>query len=62
MTRRFDHRGPGGAKHHLLTLCGMAHLDFSMVGAHSYGQYLPVRALGLAGGALRQAYRRMVFA
>ncbi|MEZ5274686.1 MAG: type II toxin-antitoxin system HipA family toxin [Ilumatobacteraceae bacterium] len=61
MTRRFD-RGPGGAKHHLLTLCGMAHLDFNMVGAHSYDQYLQtVRALGLAGDALQQAYRRMVF-
>lgn len=61
MTRRFD-RGPGGAKHHLLTLCGMAHLDFNMVGAHSYDQYLQtVRALGLDGDALQQAYRRMVF-
>ena len=61
MTRRFD-RGAGGAKHHVLTLCGMAHLDFNMVGAHSYDQYLQtVRALGLGGDAMQQAFRRMVF-
>lgn len=61
MTRRFD-RGPSGEKHHLLTLCGMAHLDFNMVGAHSYDQYLQtVAALGLGANAMQQAFRRMVF-
>ncbi|MGE3620738.1 MAG: type II toxin-antitoxin system HipA family toxin, partial [Acidimicrobiia bacterium] len=61
MTRRFD-RGPAGERHHLLSLCAMAHLDFNLVGAHSYDQYLAtVAALGLGPDALAQAYRRMVF-
>jgi serine/threonine-protein kinase HipA len=61
MTRRFD-RGPAGERHHVLSLCAMAHLDFNMTGAHSYDQYLQtVTALGLGPDALQQAYRRMVF-
>jgi serine/threonine-protein kinase HipA len=61
MTRRFD-RGPGGEKHHVISLCALAHLDFNMIGVHSYDQYLQaVTALGLDRQALAQAYRRMVF-
>lgn len=61
MTRRFD-RGVGGVKHHMVTLCGVAHLDFNMVGAHSYDQYLQtVSSLGLPADAQQQAFRRMVF-
>jgi serine/threonine-protein kinase HipA len=61
MTRRFD-RGPDNERHHVLTLCGLAHLDFNMIGAHSYDQYLQtVQQLGLGPEALQQAYRRMVF-
>ncbi len=61
MTRRFD-RGPGGERYHVLSLSAMAHLDYRLVGAHSYDQYLQVvRELGLSLEDLRQAYRRMVF-
>jgi len=61
MTRRFD-RGPAGERHHVISLCALAHLDFNMTGAHSYDQYLQsVKALRLGGEDLQQAYRRMVF-
>jgi serine/threonine-protein kinase HipA len=61
MTRRFD-RGANAERLHLLSLCAMAHLDFNLVGAHTYDQYLEcVRALDLGPEALGQAYRRMVF-
>ncbi len=64
MTRRFDRGdgGDGGERHHVLSLCAMAHLDFNLTGTHSYDQYLhTVTALGLGPDALCQAYRRMVF-
>lgn len=61
MTQRFD-RGPAGQKHHVVSLCAMAQLDFNMLATHSYDQYLQtVTALGLDRNALAQAYRRMVF-
>ena len=47
MTKRFD-RGPGGERFHVMSLCALAHLDYNMVAAHSYDQYLQsVKALGL---------------
>ena len=61
MTRRFD-RTDDGARHHVQTLCAMAHLDFNLPAAHSYSQYLnTVDALGLGREARAQAYRRVVF-
>ncbi len=61
MTRRFD-RGPHGERHHVISLCALAHLDFNLVGAHSYDQYFQTAtALGLERSELNQAYRRMVF-
>ncbi len=61
MTRRFD-RGDGDARHHVISLCALAHLDFNMARTHSYDQYLhAVTSLGLDEVALAQAYRRMVF-
>ena len=61
VTRRFD-RGPAGEKHHVISLCGLAHLDFNLIGAHGYDQYLQtVRLLGLPPDALAEAFRRMVF-
>ena len=61
MTRRFD-RGPAGERHHVISLCALAHLDYNMTGAHSYDQYLQsVKALGLGPEDMQQAYRRMVF-
>ena len=61
MTRRFD-RPAGGGKRHLLSLCGIAHLDFNMKAAHSYSQYLEVvQQLELGPDALEEAFRRIVF-
>lgn len=61
MTRRFD-RGPGNQRHHVISLCALAHLDFNMLATHSYDQYLQtITALGLDDAALAEAYRRMVF-
>jgi serine/threonine-protein kinase HipA len=61
MTMRFD-RGSGGERIHVMSLCAMAHLDFNLVGAHSYDQYLQtVSLLNLGAVALQQAFRRMVF-
>lgn len=61
LTRRFD-RGPGGERHHIVTLCALDHLDFNQAGVHSYDQYLgTVRRMGLGPDALQQAFRRMVF-
>jgi len=61
MTRRFD-RGDGGQRHHLVSLCALAHLDYNLVATHSYDQYFQtVSALGLEPGERQQAYRRMVF-
>ncbi|MGE3327620.1 MAG: type II toxin-antitoxin system HipA family toxin [Acidimicrobiia bacterium] len=61
MTRRFD-RGDDGERHHLMSLCAMAHLDFNLTGTHSYDQYLQtVAALDLGLDARQQAFRRMAF-
>lgn len=62
MTRRFDRDLHTGERHHVLSLCAMAHLDFNLTGAHSYDQYLQtVDRLGLGPDALAEAYRRMAF-
>lgn len=61
LTRRFDRHGTSG-RLHMLSLCGLAHLDFNMAGAHGYEQYLgTVDQLGLGSGARHQAFRRIVF-
>ncbi|MFA5886117.1 MAG: type II toxin-antitoxin system HipA family toxin [Acidimicrobiia bacterium] len=61
MTRRFD-RDAARGRIHVQTLCGIAGLDFNLVGAHSYAQYLEViDALGLGPAAREQAFRRIVF-
>ncbi|OJX09372.1 MAG: phosphatidylinositol kinase, partial [Burkholderiales bacterium 68-20] len=60
MTRRFDRSG--NERHHMQTLCAMAHLDFNQIGAHSYHQlFQTARALGLGRPALEEILRRMVF-
>jgi serine/threonine-protein kinase HipA len=61
MTKRFD-RGAGGERMHVISLCGLAHLDYNLVATHSYDQYFQtVMALGLDPHELTEAYRRMVF-
>jgi serine/threonine-protein kinase HipA len=61
VTRRFD-RTPDGGKLHMLSLAGMAHLDFNQAGAHGYEQaLLVIRKLDMGMDAIEQQYRRMVF-
>jgi serine/threonine-protein kinase HipA len=61
MTQRFD-RGPGGVRHHMQTLCALAHLDYKKKGANAYSQlFATVRALGLPYGDMEEALRRMAF-
>lgn len=61
MTQRFD-RGPGGARHHMQSLCALAHLDYKKKGANAYSQlFATIRALGLPYSAMEEALRRMAF-
>ena len=51
MTKRFDR--DGNAKHHVQTLCGMAHMDFRQKATHDVSQYLlAIERLGLGYEAL----------
>lgn len=60
MTRRFDREG--NQKHHLQTLCAMAHLDYKQKATHDYNQlFLSMTQLQLGHAALEEAFRRMVF-
>ena len=61
MTRRFD-RGQGDVRHHMQTLCAMAHLDYKQKGTNAYSQLFQViQQLDLPYEALEEAFRRMVF-
>jgi serine/threonine-protein kinase HipA len=61
MTRRFD-RDDGDVRHHMQTLCAMAHLDYKQKGAHSYAQLFgTMRELRLPYKDREEAFRRMVF-
>lgn len=60
MTKRFDRTG--NERHHMQTLCAIAHLDFNQIGAHSYHQlFQTIIALGLGRAELEQTLRRMIF-
>lgn len=60
MTRRFDR--DGNVKHHMQTLCAMAHLDYKQKSTHDYGQFFAViDQLQLGTSAMEEAFRRMVF-
>lgn len=60
MTRRFDR--DGNQKHHMQTLCAMAHLDYKQKATHDYNQlFLSIVQLKLGQKALEEAFRRMVF-
>ncbi len=60
MTQRFDR--DGNEKHHVQTLCALAHLDFRMSGAHDYAQaFMVLSQLGLGVDAVDQMFRRMAF-
>lgn len=61
MAKRFD-RTDWGDKYHMLTLAGMAHLDFNEPAANSYEQvFLIMRRLGLPMAQIEEMFRRMVF-
>ncbi len=60
MTRRFDRQE--NRKHHLQSLCAMAHLDYKQKASHDYSQlFHTVVRLGLDYAALEEAFRRMAF-
>jgi len=60
MTQRFDR--DGNKKHHLQTLCGLAHLDYRQKASHDVSQlFLAIERLRLDYGAREEAFRRWVF-
>lgn len=60
MTRRFDR--DGSTRHHVQTLCAMAHLDYMQKATHDYGQLFDVvEQLELGAAARAEVFRRMVF-
>jgi serine/threonine-protein kinase HipA len=60
MTKRFDREG--NAKHHVQTLCGLAHLDFRQKATHDVSQLLlAIDRLGLGYEAREEAFRRIAF-
>ena len=61
MTRRFD-REDGDVRHHVQTLCALAHLDFKKKGTNAYSQLFGTsRDLKLPYADREEAFRRMVF-
>ena len=60
MTKRFDR--DGNTKHHLQTLCGIAHLDYRQKATHDVGELLQtINRLQLGYAALEEAFRRIAF-
>jgi serine/threonine-protein kinase HipA len=60
MTKRFDR--DGNRKHHMQTLCAMAHLDYKQKASHDYNQFFQViDKLQLGYEAKEEAFRRMAF-
>jgi serine/threonine-protein kinase HipA len=60
MTKRFDR--DGNAKHHLQTLCGLAHLDYRQKATHDVSQFLlAVQRLQMGYPAIEEAFRRVAF-
>ena len=61
MTKRFD-RADDGSKHHAITLCDIAEIDFRLRGTNDYAQlFQAIEELGLDADSREQAFRRMVF-
>jgi serine/threonine-protein kinase HipA len=61
MTQRFDREGTD-TRHHMQTLCAMAHVDYKKKGTNAYSQlFMTMRQLDLPHQAMAQAFRRMVF-
>lgn len=61
MTKRFDREN--GAKLHMITLAGLAHLDYNTPCSCSYEMYAEyARRIGINQNEIEEIYRRMVFA
>lgn len=61
MTQRFDRKGQSG-RHHMQTLCAMAHVDYKKKGTNAYAQlFQTLGQLALPYEDLEEAFRRMVF-
>ena len=57
MTKRFDR--DGNKKHHLQTLCGLAHLDYRQKATHDASQlFMTVNRLGIEYSGMEQADRK----
>ncbi len=63
MTRRFDRGGEDdNQRHHMQTLCAMAHVDYKRKGTNAYSQLFgAIRQLDLPYEDMREAFRRMAF-
>jgi len=60
MTRRFDR--DGNTKHHVQTLCAMAHLDYRQKATHDVSQlFVTIDRLQLGYLAKEEAFRRVAF-
>lgn len=60
MTKRFDR--DGNKKHHLQTLCGLAHLDYRQRATHDASQlFMTINRLGIEYSGMEQAFRRVAF-
>ncbi len=61
MTKRFDREGQS-SRHHMQTLCAMAHVDYKKKGANAYSQlFSTIGQLTLPYEDMEEAFRRMVF-
>lgn len=61
MTQRFDREGQSN-RHHMQTLCAMAHVDYKKKGANAYAQLFDtISQLALSYEDMEEAFRRMVF-
>ena len=60
MTKRFDR--DGNKKHHLQSLCAIAHLDYKQKATHDYNQFFQtIDALKLGPKAMEEGFRRVAF-
>jgi len=61
MTKRFDREG-SDTRHHMQTLCAMAHVDYKKKGTNAYSQlFMAMRQLDMPHREMTEAFRRMVF-
>lgn len=61
ITKRFDREGKS-SRHHMQTLCAMAHVDYKKKGTNAYSQlFNTIGQLELPYQDLEEAFRRMVF-